>query len=234
MSSRARPSAASQSAAIFDSTANTGPKSNLPSYGPEAYSAAQIGGQVTLPGFQAEAQQRHRHAQQLGMRGQVTGTRHCVTPAGAKYSLPITLNIYNTTDGTLLTSKTQTFDVSYRPSANPAKCTGAPTKWYSTTEKKCFNGLAQDVTFTFDGTTTLPDTVRYGIAYGTSHYGSPSIGDRPARDCGRLLLRLAERRLTDGFRASAPARARCSSTPLDVPILADTGYTPAVQFKAGS
>ena len=45
----------------------------------------------------------------------------CVTPAGATYSLPITLNIY---DGRIraVTSKTQTFAVAYRPSANPAKC----------------------------------------------------------------------------------------------------------------
>jgi hypothetical protein len=104
----------------------------------------------------------------------------CVTPTGAKYSLPITLNVYDAADGHLVMSKTQTFDVSYRPSASPAKCLADPTKWWSTTEKACFNGLAQDVTFTFDGTKTLPNTVHYGITYGTSHYGSNQIGTRPA------------------------------------------------------
>ncbi len=166
---------------IFDSSARHGPKSNLPSYG--------AGGVLVRPdrqrdhvrGLQAQLNSVDRHAQQLGLRGRYTGTSGCVTPAGAKFSLPITLNIYNATDRTqLLTSKTQQFDISYRPSANPAKCPDAPTKWYSTTEKTCFNGLAQDVTFTFDGTTTLPDTVRYGITYGTSHHGSTPIGDQ---DC---------------------------------------------------
>jgi hypothetical protein len=42
--------AASQSAVIFDSTVKTGPKSNVPSYGPEAYSTAQVGGEATLAG----------------------------------------------------------------------------------------------------------------------------------------------------------------------------------------
>ena len=59
------------------------------------------------------------------VEGHWTGTPSpCVTPTGAKYSLPITLNIYDGDDATneLVASKTQTFDVAYRPSANPTKC----------------------------------------------------------------------------------------------------------------
>jgi len=51
--------------------------------------------------------------------------------------------------------------VAYRLSANPAKCQD-PTKWYSTTKKVCFNGLAQNVTFTFHGTKTFLGRWRYG------------------------------------------------------------------------
>ena len=157
-------------AVIFDNGSKIGPKSNTPSYGPEAYSYAQIGGEATFAGSKRVL---NSAVVTLSSWACVDGSwqGNCVTPAGSTYSHPITLNIYDM-GGQLLTSKTQTFDVAYRPSANPAKC-AVPTKWYSTTEKTCFNGLAQDVTFTFDGSTTLPDTVRYGITYGTTHYGHP-------------------------------------------------------------
>lgn len=97
---------------------------------------------------------------------------NCSTPSGATFSLPITLNIYKaSTDGVnpggLITSLTQNFNVSYRPSAS-TKCSGG--EWYSSGTKSCFNGLADNVTFNFAGV-TLPDQVVYGIAYNTSHHG---------------------------------------------------------------
>ena len=166
----------------------------------------------------------------------VDGHGHgCVTPAGAEYSLPITLNIYDTATGALLASKTQTFDVSYRPSANPAKCGVGTTTWYSTAEKTCFNGFAQDVTFTFDGTTTLPNTVRYGITYGTSNYGAPdgvqACISTPA-GCFYDSLNVA---LTEAVRASGSAPVRKSSTRMESVVTdLSAALTPAVQFKAGN
>jgi hypothetical protein len=222
--------AASQSAVIFDSTANTGPKSNLPSYGPEAYSAAQIGGQATFAGSKRKLSNA---VVTLSSWACVDGhwtSGDCVTPPGAKYSLPITLNIYKM-DGNLLTTKTQTFDVAYRPSATPAKCATTPTKWYSTTEKTCFNGLAQDVTFTFDGTTTLPDTVRYGITYGTSHYGSSPVGPQP---CASTSAGCFYDSLNVAVTNADPSVGIGTGTLFfnDAGTVADPDYTPAVQFKA--
>ena len=95
--------------------------------------------------------------------------------------------------------------------------------------------LAQDVTFTFDGTTTLPATFRYGITYDTSHYGSNPIGDQPsctstAAGCFYDSLNVAE----------APTNATSGATDtmfLDAAgsqVGGDPDYTPAVQFKAGN
>jgi hypothetical protein len=226
--------ASSQSATIYDSTVNVGPKSNLSSDGLEATSAAQIGGNVTL-----QSSKRNLTSATVTLSSWACVNGHwdgkggsCVTPAGATYSLPITLNIYNDA-GVLLTHKTQTFNVSYRPSANSAKC-DVPTKWYSTTDKKCFSGLAQDVTFTFDGTTTLPDTFHYGIAYGTSHYGTPSIGDTA---CTSTVAGC----FYDSLNVAEVPTVGTAYTPTLFYYGADTlgnvgglGYTPAVQFKAGS
>ena len=233
--------ASSQSATIFDSTVNVGPKSNLSSDGLEATSAAQIGGEVTLQG----SSKRNLTSATVTLSswacvdGHHGRHRHpCVTPTGATYSLPITLNIYKTTGDA---PDVQAADVRRR--VPPVRQSHEvrlpswrqPTKWYSTTDKKCFNGLAQDVTFTFDGTKSLPDNFRYGITYGTSHYGSPPIGDQACTSTvGRLLLRLAERR-RKLLTTPAPPRTRCSSTDDWRRYgVTDQGYTPAVQFKAGS
>lgn len=56
----------------------------------------------------------------------------------------------------------------------------ATVGWYSSAEKACFNGLAQNVTFTFSGATVLPNTVYYGVTYDTTHYGSNPIGEGAA------------------------------------------------------
>jgi hypothetical protein len=230
--------ASSQSATIYDSTVNTGPKSNLPSDGLEANSAAQIGSQVNL-----QSPKRHLTSATVTLSSWACKSGHwsghdsagnpapCVTPTGATYSLPIMLNIYNS-DGTLLTSKQQAFNVAYRPSANPAKCPSAPTKWWSTTDKQCYNGLAQDVTFTFDGTKSLPDHFSYGIAYGTSHYGSPSYGEQDcsstAAGCFYDSLNVAVPDTGGAYSAAQFLDANGAS------IGNDPGYTPAIQFKAGS
>jgi hypothetical protein len=231
--------ASSQSATIYDSTVNTGPKSNLPSYGLESSAAAQIGSDVTL---QSSSKRKLTSAVvTLSSWACVDGhwgnaDNPCVTPAGAAYSLPITLNIYDTA-GNPLTHKTQTFAVAYRPSANPAKCgpLGDATKWYSTTDKKCFNGLAQDVTFTFDGTTALPPTFRYGIAYGTSQHGSPSIGDQGCTTAAGCF--------SDSLNVAVTDAAPSIGTDTGTWFFNDntgTSYYPAdsarpvVQFKAGS
>jgi hypothetical protein len=224
--------AASQSAVVFDSTVKTGPKSNVPSYGPEAYSTAQIGGEATLAGSK-----RHLSSAVVTLSSWACVNGHwtngCVTPTGAKYTLPITLNIYDKATGTRLVSKTQDFAVSYRPSANPAKCPDTPTKWYSTTEKTCFNGLAQDVTFTFDGTTILPSKVIYGITYDTSHYGSIPKGDQTCTStlagCFYDSLNVA---LTDAGPSVGTGTGTSFLDNTGVGSTADSAYTPAVQLKA--
>ena len=80
----------------------------------------------------------------------------CVTTPGATFDVPITLNIYGVTYGTgdvpaptspPLGTLTKTFDIPYRPSATPAQCTSAPSKWYDQEDNKCYNGLAVPIKF---------------------------------------------------------------------------------------
>jgi hypothetical protein len=210
---------------------------NMPSVGAEAYAFNELGDQVTLAGS-------HRDLSNvvvtLSSWGCVTGhwnTGDCVTPSGATFNVPITFNVYDPAISTavLIASTTQTFAIPYRPSANSTKCTGADAgKWFDTSAKTCFNGMATNVTFNFPAGTTLPDQVVYGIAYDTSHYGYNPITDSsacPAGGCGYDSLNVGL--------ASSPAGVTAGSDDdsdsmyiNQTPSAEFATYTPAVQLKA--
>jgi hypothetical protein len=109
----------------------------------------------------------------------------CASPKGAKFSQPITLNVYSVIDvggvptrGSLLATVTKTFEIPYRPSANPVKCPTTPGKWYSEKEDVCYNGLAVPIDFDIPGMhVPVPSKVIVGIAYNSSHFGYAPIGE---------------------------------------------------------
>jgi hypothetical protein len=105
-------------------------------------------------------------------------TADCSTTPGATFDIPITLNIYNvgsgSTPGSLITTKTETFAIPYRPSTDTVNCIDGA--WYDASSDSCFNGKAVNITFTFDGTVVLPDSIVYGVSYNTSNYGPSPIG----------------------------------------------------------
>lgn len=165
---------------VYNSVIPNGPRSNLPSVGPEAYAFNEFGNAINLAGTA-----RHLNSVTVTMSSWacVSGawtTGDCSTPSGATFSQPITLNIYNpstdngVTAGSLIASSTQTFAIPYRPSASP-KCLDG--RWYSPGTKTCFNGLANNITFSsFTGNLNLPNSVVYGIVYNTRDYGPSPLG----------------------------------------------------------
>jgi hypothetical protein len=107
---------------------------------------------------------------------------NCATTPGTVFSLPITLNVYSAgspTPGGLLFSKTQTFAIPYRPSADNINCIGDNAgKWYSASENHCYNGLANNVTFDLTSINVLlPNSVVFGVSYNTTHYGPAPVGE---------------------------------------------------------
>lgn len=174
-------SAASGSSVIYSSLVSSPLHGNMPSVGAEAYAFKELGNAVN---FSTSKNRKLSSAtvtmSSWGCQSGSWNGGNCLTTSGATFTAPITFNIYNTNDGvtagTLIASATQTFAIPYRPSASP-KCTGADTgKWYDNALKTCFNGLATNITFGFAGT-TLPNSVVYGIAYNTTHYGYAPIGE---------------------------------------------------------
>jgi hypothetical protein len=231
---------------------------NLPSFGAEAYAFNEFGNEVTFAGTN---RQLTNVVVTLSSWGCVAGhwySGDCSTPAGATFSEPITLTIYNppaadsARPGSVITAVTQNFAVPYRPSASP-RCTDG--RWWDASLKTCFNGAAVNVTFNL-ANVTAPDTVVYGIAYNTSHYGYDPITDSsscPAGGCGYDSLNIAvsneqtnvsagtDRNPGTVWQYSSDASRYCddgaagfSIFRLDSPGDAcRTPYIPAVQFKAG-
>jgi hypothetical protein len=196
--SGAAAAAVADDSVIFNSTPSPLP-GNVASEGPEAYSFAEIGDGIVFP---------------AGTGGTLTtvtvimsswactsgnwytpGT--CVTnPKNAKFAQPITMNIYALDDanpaqpkaGPPLGTVTKTFQIPYRPSADPAHCPGG-THWYNAADQTCYNGIATPITFDFSNqhiaipanpaTPAQAAGIVVGISYNTTSAGPSPIGPKP-------------------------------------------------------
>lgn len=166
---------------IYDSTVRPLP-GNLPSLGAEAYAFTQIGDEVTFAGKSRTLKAITVTLSSWGCEAGHWYSGDCVSSSDATFAVPITVRVYSpgpgNTAGALIATQTETFNVPYRPSSDVEHCTGG--RWFDKKEG-CFNGLATNVTFEFDGhDVVLPDTVVYGISYDTSHYGPSPVGESAA------------------------------------------------------
>jgi hypothetical protein len=168
-------------------------------------------------------------------------TDNCVTTPGATFSEPITLNLYKVGAGGIavgraIDSVTQTFNIPYRPSADASYTTDCASDaaaqdvpvsqfvgtWYDSADGNCYNGLANNITFTF-GHISVPNTLIYGIAYNTSNYGSAPYGDSTAcfsssQGCGYDALNVAL--------SNSPNSPSVGTDPDTGTVYQDTAYAP--------
>jgi hypothetical protein len=169
---------AASAATVYDNVPSPLP-GNLPSLGYEANSTSEFGGLVGLAGTE-----RYNPDVTVTMSSwacQTGSGTSCTTTPGATFSHPITLNLYHVLPsgepGGLIGTRTQTFNIPFRPSADPNCPT--PSQWStnpgSESASNCFNGLATNITFSAPGL-SLPDQVIVALAYNTTHYGYHPIG----------------------------------------------------------
>lgn len=164
-------------AVIFDNTPSVLP-ANLPSVGPEAYSYNEFGAQVQFAGTARKLTTATVTMSSWACQSGSWNLGTCLTTPGATFDVPITFNVYDVGPanavGSLVATKTQTFTIPYRPSADATNCTaGNAGKWFDGTG--CFNGKAVNITFTFPGQ-TLPDKAIFGITFNTDNHGYSPLG----------------------------------------------------------
>ncbi len=168
------------SSVVYNNIPNPIP-GNVPSVGFEATSTSEWGGQMQLAGTDRVDPTVTVLMSSWACQSGTWYGQDCVTTIGTTFTHPITLNVYEvgTSDsvGTLITTKTDTLSMPYRPSADDTNCIDANAgKWFDGTT--CYNGKAFTISFDLTGV-TLPDKVIIGVAYNTSNYGSNPIGTQP-------------------------------------------------------
>lgn len=100
-------------------------------------------------------------------------TSGCVTTPGATFTHPVTVRILDAA-GAVLAERTQTATIPFRPSSDPTCPT--VTNWRGA-DGVCRTGRSVEIAFDLrDLKVTLPDTVRYEVAFNTQHYGSAPTG----------------------------------------------------------
>ena len=162
-------------AAGFDSISPLPP--NMPSLGFEAQALTSVGDRVQLK----SGSPRTLYAVTIAMSSwacQTGGwnTNDCASAANATFDHPITIRIYDSALN-LLATRTQTFSIPYRPSADPT-CVGSDTGKWKASNGTCYNGFAATITFDLGALNVkLPDDVfAVDVSYNTRSYGSPPIG----------------------------------------------------------
>jgi Fibronectin type III domain len=153
---------------------------NVTSLGYQATQTAEFGDEVGLASHATPLASARVLMSSWGCETGTWNGNNCATTPGATFSVPITFNVYSVNPGpsvgALLVSRTQTFNIPYRPSASVA-CTGGDAgKWYS--GGTCYSGLAVPITFDFTSgpQVVLPDHVIWTVAFNTTNYGSHPIG----------------------------------------------------------
>lgn len=177
-------SASASAQVIYNSIASPLP-GNVASLGFEATSSDEFGDRIVFStGTGRKLVSATQTMSSWGCESGHWTTGDCLTTPGATFSVPITLTVYNVatgnTPGTPIGSVTQSFDIPYRPSADPVNCTGDDAgKWFDGTT--CYNGFATNITFDLTAANiTVPNEVIYGIAYNTSTSGNTPVGTTTA------------------------------------------------------
>jgi hypothetical protein len=158
---------------------------HVPSEGPEAYYFAELGGGVEIP-TPAIGATMHKVSVVMDSWACQQGRWYlgtCVSKKNASFDQPITLNIYSAIGENpvaLLGTMTDNFKMPYRPSSDPINCPATPTKWYSSVDNKCYNGIASVITFNVTPLgIALPAKVILTVGYNTTTNGPHPLGAQP-------------------------------------------------------
>jgi hypothetical protein len=175
--------AISPSEVVYDALPSVVPSTNYPSEGFQATSTSQFADSIHLGGSN-----RVLNNVTVTMSNWAKFSDYSSDPTysgnSTSWSQPLTLNVYSSHLGangvpdTLLATKTQSFNIPWRPESDP---TCSPTSngngWLVGSTCYNFSGIANNVTFDLTSLgVTLPSNVIVGVAYDTQSYGAHPTG----------------------------------------------------------
>ncbi|MGO9319913.1 MAG: hypothetical protein ACLQBY_03795 [Solirubrobacteraceae bacterium] len=174
---------------VYDNIPRTLP-ANFASFGFEATSTSEFGGEVELTKTSAKKPQALTVTAVMSSwacEGGSWSADNCVTAPGKTFPVPITVKLYDV--GALgepvgpIAEETQGFAIPYRPSASP-ECRGELAgTWWSTQGKgkhvthACSNGIAAPITFApLTVAAPVPKKLIVSLAYNTETWGAHPTG----------------------------------------------------------
>jgi hypothetical protein len=176
---------------VYDSIgATVGPKNQLSSYiaseGYDCCSVAEFGDGVIFTQAGGRLKTVEVVMDSWACQENAWYEASCSSAPNSTFSLPITLNIYSVTGypsgvpsvGELIATRTQTFDIKYRPSANVKDCSGPNLgAFIGPVDKECDFGIAQGISFNMTSPKTiLPAQAIITVAFNTSSWGYQPYG----------------------------------------------------------
>ncbi len=151
---------------------------NFASIGFAATSSTQFGGEVELAGL---AKANSKVSVEVVMSdwacesGSWNGD-NCSSPRKKSFREPITVSLYEVGNLTTpIATATKTAKIPYRPSAEPAHCSGEfAGTWYDEASNECFNGIASTFTAKMH-VAALPKRFIAAVSYPTTSLPSQSL-----------------------------------------------------------
>ena len=175
-------SAAGASEVIYDNIPSPLP-GNFASYGNEAYSMSQFGGEVEFRGTSRNnLTVRVVMSSWACQRGNVS---EATCESGLRkmkkyFSVPVSFAIYSVgpenSVGAKLWERTKSFKMEYRPSVS-SKCSEG--RWYDEAQDACYHGKAFVIKLTGMTVRNLPSKAIISVAYDTTAHGPHPIGEMP-------------------------------------------------------
>lgn len=155
---------------------------NLASFGNEAYSNSEFGGQVEASATGAKHQTVTVAMSSWACQyGQVYPDTCETTKPTKKFKWPITLNIYEVGPGNTVGPKigtaTKKFAMPYRPTRSDAVCVPkgyAAGTWYDAATNACYHGLAFTISFKLNLEVRKREII--SLSYNTSDHGPAPVG----------------------------------------------------------
>jgi hypothetical protein len=162
---------------VYDSIGPSVP-GNVVSLGYQATQTSEFGDRVGLAGTARLLTSVTVEMSSWACQTGAWNTGDCATSPSATFSHPLTITLHNVDTstgalGSVIATKTDTFAIPYRPSADP---TCADPKQWKDSGGICNSGIAAPVTFYFDASITLPEQLVWGLSFNTTSYGPAPIG----------------------------------------------------------
>ena len=204
---------------------------NFASIGNEAYSNAELGGQVEFAGAARKNPKLTVVMSSWACQNGSWFADNCVTAMGARYEMPITFSVYEVGPGGSVGNKiaggSKVFKLPYRPSAS-AKCTGAQAgEWYG--KGSCWHGKAFKISLMLK-VASLPSKAIVSVSYDTTDHGPNPIG---ATACNSTSAGCYYDSLNVGLLEPAEGGATVGSDPTEA-VYANSSYAEMCGGTGGS